>query len=570
MYFLSTVILLLQGEELTELRSEVKGRPLRISFDETTIRQVVLCVIVGFVDDMGKMQQRVMKLGIYDESPEEKLTNQMSDHIIYAIEETLQVPRHNIKVFTRDGVYLNELCMTKLVGGTVTNPNDNKTTEIRGFFKNAVNVKCMSHTLDNCGADYTVRGKKFNRIEGPNAKLLYNQINGLFSGPGDTSNFSWKMASKTTMPSVSQTRWWSREEFWEYLMPFFRYQESKEDDSSLWFEDWVANRIGRLRAEKKSIGAHIKKLEETFVPGVAGYDKKFLITAFIEAAVVVDITKKVREATYLLEGDGPIAVMLIEVLDATKRYYLSTYEDFDYPNVRRHIQQAVRLNIAPPGFLAPAVVRIENIPDAVLPQPVVPPEIVPQALLPPSDLARDVAPDDGNEIAWDLEEAWKGYCRQLSSPFMNYFDEMVMAHNCTSLWQAASIADPLNMQRKTITPRELRSAVEPLVDRLVPPALVDRMVGELSEYSIACSGLNWKDDKYDVRLEKVEEFWSRHRLLPAWTEFAHIVFLLQPTSACVERAFSVLKYIMGDQQVASLQDKIEASLMLRYNRGIER
>ena len=39
-------------------------------------------------------------------------------------------------------------------------------------------------------------------------------------------------------------------------------------------------------------------------------------------------------------------------------------------------------------------------------------------------------------------------------------------------------------------------------------------------------------------------------------------------SASVERAFSMLKYIMGDQQVASLRDKIEASLMLRFNRGI--
>ena len=126
------------------------------------------------------------------------------------------------------------------------------------------------------------------------------------------------------------------------------------------------------------------------------------------------------------------------------------------------------MSIAPPGFQAPAVVRIENIPDAVLPRPVVSPEIEPQALLPSSDLTRDAAPDDGDEIAWDLEEAWKGYCRQISCPFMNYFDEMVMAHNCTSLWQPASIADPLNMQRKLITPRELRSAVEPLVDRLVP------------------------------------------------------------------------------------------------------
>jgi hypothetical protein len=126
------------------------------------------------------------------------------------------------------------------------------------------------------------------------------------------------------------------------------------------------------------------------------------------------------------------------------------------------------------------------------------------------------------------------------------------------------------MQRKSITARELRTAVEPLLGRLLTTALLDKMVGELSEYDKACSVLRWTDDKYDVRLKKVEDFWSRHKLLPAWTEFAHSVFLLQPTSACVERAFSVLKYIMGDQQVASLQDKIEASLMLRYNRGIDR
>ena len=60
------------------------------------------------------MQQRVFKLGLYKESPEEKLTNQMSDHILHAIESTLGVSRDLIKVFTRDGVYLNDLCMLKL------------------------------------------------------------------------------------------------------------------------------------------------------------------------------------------------------------------------------------------------------------------------------------------------------------------------------------------------------------------------------------------------------------------------------------------------------------------------
>jgi len=93
------------------------------------------------------------------------------------------------------------------------------------------------------------------------------------------------------------------------------------------------------------------------------------------------------------------------------------------------------------------------------------------------------------------------------------------------------------------------------------------MVAELHKYDQACEKLDWSNDDYQKRLVKVVTFWSSHRLLPAWSEFAHLVFLLQPTSACVERAFSMLKYIMGPQQMHSLRDKIEATLMLRYNRG---
>ena len=178
-----------------------------MSFDETTIRKVCLSIIVGFVDVMGKMQQRVFKLGMYDEAPEEKLTNTMSDHILHAITEVLDATRSSIKVFSRDGVYLNELCMLKLVGGNVVNPNNNLEVFMRGYYPEAVNIKCMSHTLDNCGADYVVNGVKHNRIEGPNAKIIYNQINGLFSTTTEGTKLSWRNFSGRRMPSVSKTRW---------------------------------------------------------------------------------------------------------------------------------------------------------------------------------------------------------------------------------------------------------------------------------------------------------------------------------------------------------------------------
>lgn len=413
---------------------------------------------------------------------------------------------------------------------------------------------------------YTVRGVKHNRIEGPNAKKLYNEINGLFSGPGDSTKLTWAKYSGSSMPSVSQTRWWSREEFWAYLLPFLK--DRIRNPGGVWFDEWISERLGKLRSDKKAVGAHYTKLEQMFVPGTHGYDEKFLITAFIEIALVVDISKKVREATYLVEGNGPIAVLIIEILDSVARYFRTTYADMEYPNVRRHIAQAVELGILPPGYVPPAVVRVEGVDNPI---PVVPlndnhdTEAAEHPLLLPLDVHPEPAAE--NQIAWDLELAWKAYCTSISQPFMTYFDKMVMKHNCLPFWEAASMADPLNMQRRTITPLYLRATIIPLMDKLVTDALVDRMIGELSEYEKACSNLDWSNDTYQVRLENVEAFWSSHKLLPGWTEFAHVVFLLQPSSACVERAFSILKYIMTDQQTRSLRDKIEASLMLRFNRG---
>ena len=529
------------------------------------------------------MQQRVIKLGLYNEAPEEKLTNQMSDHILHAISEVLEAPPKSLKVFTRDGVYLNELCMLKLTGGLLINPNTNKEVRMRGNYPEAVNIKCMSHTLDNCGADYTVGGIKHNRIEGPAAKIIYNQINGLFSSPGESVKLSWRYYSGSAMPSVSQTRWWSREEFWAYLLPYFKFDE--EDNSEEWFDIWIQERVETLRSGKKSVGALLTKLESSFVPGTKGYDMKFLVKAFIEIAVVVDITKEVREATYVIEGDGPIAVMAMGVLDSVARYYRSTYQEMEFPNVRKYIAQAVRLNVAPPGYTLPAIILDEFANDPRLPQDEFLEELIQgeehiqevqpiQEAAPHQPALPDLPPPAANlqagvndTVAWDLDLAWKEYCLKLSEPYMNYFDEMVMGHNCLPLWRAASMADPLNMRRLTLTASDLRVRIQPLIGNLVPGPLVDSMVAELSEYGRACSNLDWSNEKYDCRLVKVEEFWSTHKLLPASTEFAHLVFLLQLTSACVERSFSILKYIMGDQQTRSLKDKIEASLMLLYNRG---
>ncbi len=54
--------------------------------------------------------------------------------------------------------------------------------------------------------------------------------------------------------------------------------------------------------------------------------------------------------------------------------------------------------------------------------------------------------------------------------------------------------------------------------------------------------------------------------IPTWASSAQKVLLVQPSSAS---DFSLLKNSFNKQELSSLEDYIEASLMLQYNRPLE-
>ena len=68
---------------------------------------------------------------------------------------------------------------------------------------------------------------------------------------------------------------------------------------------------------------------------------------------------------------------------------------------------------------------------------------------------------------------------------------------------------------------------------------------------------------------KTREFWMNHKdQLPTWCSSYQKVMLVQPSSAASERVFSILNNSFTTKQQQSLQDLIEASVivMLQYNR----
>ena len=55
--------------------------------------------------------------------------------------------------------------------------------------------------------------------------------------------------------------------------------------------------------------------------------------------------------------------------------------------------------------------------------------------------------------------------------------------------------------------------------------------------------------------------------LPRWYNVAKDIALMQPSSAFMERVFSILRACMGEMQESSYSNHIAASALLKYNRG---
>ena len=82
---------------------------------------------------------------------------------------------------------------------------------------------------------------------------------------------------------------------------------------------------------------------------------------------------------------------------------------------------------------------------------------------------------------------------------------------------------------------------------------------ELSLYRAEAGGILLEDGHQMVW------FHNHSDCLPHWSQTARLLSLVQPSSAAAERVISLLKGIFNDRQLRTLDDELEASIMLCYN-----
>ena len=89
--------------------------------------------------------------------------------------------------------------------------------------------------------------------------------------------------------------------------------------------------------------------------------------------------------------------------------------------------------------------------------------------------------------------------------------------------------------------------------------IIDNLKSELPHYLAAVEDIN-------IDIDPLMWWKDKENNLPFWAAPCRKVLLVQPSSAAVERVFSLLKGSFSCKQTSALEDySIECSLMLQYN-----
>ena len=126
------------------------------------------------------------------------------------------------------------------------------------------------------------------------------------------------------------------------------------------------------------------------------------------------------------------------------------------------------------------------------------------------------------------------------------------------LYKLCAMLDPEQMAVMDVSVELLDEWPKALKGIAKYPDLIPGLKSSLAAYKAACLELPGDFDLLRWwRLKKKD--------LPFWAQLLRIVLLLAPSSAAVERVFSIMRRTFGKDQDKALGDMIRTSLMLQYN-----
>ena len=437
----------IRSEEQRQTMEELRGRDVSVIFDGTTHVAEAMAIVVRCVNSDWTITQRLVRALLVTKS---MCGEEVARELIAALSITLGIASGHLLAAMRDRCSVNGVAMRTL----------------KVVYPEVLDVGCFSHALD-------LVGKKFKT---PNLDDFSKHWVALFAH-SPKARIAWKARTGVSVRTYSETRWWSR---WEVL-------------------EQVQNLYGDIEGFLKDSDMAPATKEKLLT--LLSHPQKCVLLK-MELAAVIDAGRPLVQATYVLEGDGPLLLQCYEEVSKVSASFSTGY----YPNVNA--------------------------------------------------VAQATAAESGNPA---FEQTLIDYANQCIRPAKDYFEEKFDAVNgelgaVVSAFKAARLFSPhkaSEMRPSTVAVDQLE-ALPFLSDKL------DDLKLELPLYIAAAEDVS--------NTTNALEWWKMNETkLPHWAAACKRALLVQPSSAAVERVFSLLNNSFSKQQEHSMEDYIEASLMLQYN-----
>jgi hypothetical protein len=136
------------------------------------------------------------------------------------------------------------------------------------------------------------------------------------------------------------------------------------------------------------------------------------------------------------------------------------------------------------------------------------------------------------------------------------------------LYEAARMFHPLLARSMQLTPEKVNELAGRILFISNNPSMLSGLTTNLGKYLQQVTLLKGDPADYcDPSKVDIEAIWhsSPFRSLAFWHEAALQCVLHQPSSAPVERVFSILKSVVGDLQGKLLEDYQAGAMMTNYN-----
>lgn len=526
----NTYIPKIESEQVSLLKDEFANEWFSLQFDGTTrIGEAIVCV-GRFCSSEFELTTRLLMIKT---SLKHVKGKQLAAIITQLVCNTLGLDPMKCVCVTRDSASVNGNACKRLS----QNP-----------FVDTEQMMCICHTLNNCGGHLSLPA--LDSWMTPWLELVGGR------NPHSGAMSLWKdTVAPTVVPGFSNVRWYSKAEISFVLAEHF-------------------DKIGDFLDEIDELGygeATRKSLRQIFTNDHAKLE--------LQLAGMLDMRTLVK-TTYELEGDRLEVLLVYRRIEALRKLgqSIKNYEDGCLPNVQALLRSRMELkagvqitkDFPPHGSFDGSIISSSRVNSTLYPGK----EVVAFNVRYPADGTREDLEED--EVRPLLQTAHLREFQETCDALVGVFDylEHRMTGVCNDIYDCEDMYETCRLFQ-AFDPSFAANLTNEWIDNLFKISMFGgleekrKLKTDLPKYKALSAEWNVDHSSVDTFTENVLKFWKRARKdIPSWSQAARKAFACSPNSAASERVFSLLATLFGHEQMSTLADMIQASLMLRYNKRV--